>query len=79
MRHRDDLLAIRMFEGVMVAVDAIQHPSILLQHFDQLAAVSFHVAHLVECSRSDRQQYELLERAGMGCPDRVYKYTQKYH
>ncbi len=59
-----DLRAIRFLEGVVVAVDAIQYPSVLLQHFDQLAAVLFHLTHLVESGRSNRLQFA-LERAGI--------------
>jgi hypothetical protein len=45
MSHCDNFFPLRMLEGVVIAVHPIKHPSVLLQHSDQLAAVSFH------CSR----------------------------
>ncbi len=42
MRHGDDYVPLRMLVRVVIAIDPIKHPSILLQHPDQLAAVSFH-------------------------------------
>jgi hypothetical protein len=42
MRHGDDRAALRMLERVVIAVHPIKCPSVLLQHPDQLAAVSFH-------------------------------------
>jgi hypothetical protein len=33
MRHRDQLVAIRMLEGVVIAVHALEHPPILLRLF----------------------------------------------
>lgn len=48
MRHGDDRLPTGIFERVMIAVHPIKYPSVLLQHPDQLPAVSFHRAHLVE-------------------------------
>jgi hypothetical protein len=41
MRHGDDCFPLGMLERVVIAIHPIKHPSILLQHPDQLAAVSF--------------------------------------
>jgi len=41
MRHGDDHIPLGMLERMMVAIDPIKHPPVLLQHPDQLAAVSF--------------------------------------
>ena len=88
VRDRNEFLAVGMLERVVISIDPVENPSVLFQHPDQLAAVSFHMAHLVECSRSDRQQFLMLERAGMialptvlagiSRPVCVYIYTQKY-
>lgn len=42
MRHGDDSLSFWMLERVVITADSIKNPSILFQHRDQLAAVSFH-------------------------------------
>lgn len=42
MRHRDDHVPFRMFKGVMITAHAVKHPTILLQHPDQLAAIPLH-------------------------------------
>jgi hypothetical protein len=48
MRHGDDCFPLGMLECVVITIHPIKHPSILLQHPDQLTAVSFHRPHLVE-------------------------------
>jgi hypothetical protein len=87
MRDRDERLPIRMFERMVIAAHAIQNPTILLQHPDQLAAVSFHVARLVDGGRREtRPQRSSIWRvsvtpsipASLSRPgDRVYLNTHK--
>jgi hypothetical protein len=42
MRNDDVRSPLRMLEYIVIAPDSHQHPPVILQHFDQLAAVSFH-------------------------------------
>jgi hypothetical protein len=42
MCHGNNLFPLRMFERVMIAVDAIKDPTVLFQLADQLAAIPFH-------------------------------------
>jgi hypothetical protein len=74
MCHRNDHIPLGMLIRVVITVNSIKRPSILLQHPNQLAAVSFHVP----CSEAaprlslGRQCF----RSGGVCPharDRVYK------
>ncbi len=80
VRDRYERLPIRMLERVVIPAHAIQNPTILLQHPDQLAAVSFHVA--TSSSAAGKPCRKVLTRSrrwpplGGGMPYyRVYKYT----
>jgi hypothetical protein len=42
MCHSDQDVSLGVLECVVIAVHAIKLPSVLLQHPDQLAAISFH-------------------------------------
>jgi hypothetical protein len=73
--HGDDDFPRRVFERVMISVNSIENPSILLQHRDQLAAVSFHRP-LQSITRSDLPRLRAFDQAGLiprlpargGCP-----------
>ena len=85
VRDGNEWFPIRMLERMVIAAHAVENPTILLQHPDQLAAVSFHVAHLVEGDRDLAAKFMLdlggllpfLHQRILRLADRVYINTQQ--
>jgi hypothetical protein len=83
VRDGDERLPIRVLERMVVAAHAVENPAILLQHPDQLPAVSFHVATSSRaagnsCGKFLARPWRWPQSAGGAySSDRVYKYTHQ--
>jgi hypothetical protein len=88
MRDGDERLAIRMLERMVIAAHAIENPTIPFQHPDQLTAVSFHSAHLIEDDQKLGREIHARSRRAIALPFHrrikslrrscVYKYAKNF-